>query len=217
MKRRFYGLTVIWSIGLDRPSGGLFTCMGDGFFLFPLGMLLVWKNPARQQSLVITIVLAALALNISKHVIDATRPLGILGEALGYGSRARCQKPEHASGHTGTTVVLTGLALLFSGKRVATAAIVLAALTGLSRIAVGAHWPVDVVAGAWIGLVCSALGAMISARFNAGIAIRSFYIFLGFIPAFLLPVYNNGFQGIALVRYSQHLLAALSLFWLLQS
>ena len=49
----------------------LLTNLGDGFFLFPLGMILVRHNPNKQQALIIAMIFAALALNINKHYIDA--------------------------------------------------------------------------------------------------------------------------------------------------
>ncbi|MDD7804173.1 MAG: phosphatase PAP2 family protein, partial [Endozoicomonas sp. (ex Botrylloides leachii)] len=101
--------------------------------------------------------------------------------------------------------------IIFSNRKVALAATALAILTGLSRIAVGAHWPADIIAGAWVGLICSAFGVIISTRINTGFLIRSFYIFLGFIPALLLPVYHNGFQNITAVQYLQYALALMSL------
>ena len=48
-------------------------------------------------------------------------------------------------------------------KRWAAPIIALAALVGLSRLAVGAHWPVDVLAGAAIGW-CVGLTGVLAAR-----------------------------------------------------
>ena len=39
--------------------------------------------------------------------------------------------------------------------------IILAAVTGLSRLAAGLHWPEDVLAGAGLGLLCGAVGLII--------------------------------------------------------
>ena len=198
---------VAW---LGESFWAVITCLGDGFFLFPLGMLLVFKNPEKQQALIIAMIIAALALNIGKTLIDATRPLGVLGEALVTVVGPEVKSHSMPSGHTGTIVILAGIAILFSGNKVAIAAGILATLGGISRVAVGAHWPADIAAGAWIGLISVAIGVYISGLFKVGTAMRAFYVLLGFIPAFLLPFYDNGFQGIALVRYSQYILAALS-------
>ncbi|MDD7804612.1 MAG: phosphatase PAP2 family protein, partial [Endozoicomonas sp. (ex Botrylloides leachii)] len=137
---------------------GIITCMGDGLFLFPLGMLLVWKNPKKQQAMIISMILAALALNASKHVIDAPRPLKELGSNLVTVVGPQVKNYSMPSGHTGTVFILAGLAIIFSNRKVALAATALAILTGLSRIAVGAHWPADIIAGAWVGLICSVFG-----------------------------------------------------------
>ena len=46
------------------------------------------------------------------------------------------------------------------------AALIVAALMGLSRLYVGVHYPSDVLAGAVIGTVCGLLGAWIIRRFT---------------------------------------------------
>ena len=74
------------------------------------------------------------------------------------------------SGHT-LTAFACATALWFSlppVKRVRHSwLLVLAALTGLSRIAVGAHWPGDVAVGAALGLLAGLLGSQWSARIAA--------------------------------------------------
>ncbi|MDP0589526.1 MAG: phosphatase PAP2 family protein [Candidatus Endonucleobacter bathymodioli] len=189
----------------------LLTNLGDGFFVFPLAMLLVKKNPNKQQTLVITIILAALALNTGKYIADTPRPLGVFGDTLVIVVGPEVKSHSMPSGHSGTIFILAGLAILFARKQVALLVVGLSILVALSRVAVGAHFLVDVVVGAWIGLVCASVGEMLSKRFEPGFLIRSFFIFLGFIPAFLLPFYDNGFQDIAVVQIIQYILAALSL------
>ncbi len=188
----------------------VFTNLGDGFFLFPLAMVLVIKNPKRQLAMIITIILAALALNISKSIVDAARPFAVLGDAV---SVVGPELKSHStpSGHSGTVFLLAGLGLIYLGKRGATIAATIAILTGISRVAVGAHWPADVVLGAWIGLLCSALGALAAHRLEAGIKTRAFFILLGCVAICVLPTYDNGFQDILSVRILQYSLALAAL------
>ncbi|MDP0561223.1 MAG: phosphatase PAP2 family protein [Candidatus Endonucleobacter sp. (ex Gigantidas childressi)] len=189
----------------------LLTNLGDGFFLFPLAMLLVKNNPKRQQALIITIILAALVLNAGKYIVDTTRPLGVFGDKLVTVVGPEVKSHSMPSGHAGTIFILAGLTILFANKWVALLVLGLSTLIALSRVAVGAHFLVDVVAGAWIGLVCASVGEMLSKRCEVGFLIRAFFVFLGFIPAFLLPFYDNGFQDIVFVQILQYILAVLSL------
>lgn len=70
------------------------------------------------------------------------------------------------SGHAVTTLAVVGLLLLSrSLSRTQQAGVALAALAVVvSRVAVGAHWPADVCAGAALGLVTAALAWTLSAR-----------------------------------------------------
>lgn len=195
---------------LGSSFWALLTNFGDGFFLFPLTMIIVRNNPERQQTLLISCILAALALNLGKHIIDSARPLKVLGEALITMIGPEVKHFTMPSGHSGTIFILAGLSILYLRHHAATFVIIFSIIVAISRVAVGAHWPIDVVIGAWIGLMSTAAGALISRRFKVGFFIRIFYIFIGFIPSILLPFYNNGFQSFTVVQNTQYLLAILS-------
>ncbi len=195
---------------LGAPFWALFTNLGDGFFLFPIAMIMVIKKPRQQLAMIITMILAALALNISKNIVDAARPFAVLADLVSVvGPELRSHSTP--SGHSGTVFLLAGLGLCFLGKRGASIMTTIAILTGVSRVAVGAHWPADVVLGAWIGLLCAASGVLIAQKFEAGIKTRIFFILLGFVAIFVLPTYENGFQDFLSVRLLQYGLAGMAL------
>ena len=107
---------------------------------------------------------------LGKGVIESPRPaavvenlqMRIVGETL--------HNVSMPSGHT-LTAFACATALWFSLPAVKRARhswlLVLAALTGLSRIAVGAHWPGDVAVGAALGLLAGLLGSRWSTRIAA--------------------------------------------------
>ncbi|MHB1413772.1 MAG: phosphatase PAP2 family protein [Chloroflexota bacterium] len=75
------------------------------------------------------------------------------------------------SGHSQSAVVMWGALALWWGKRWAwVAAIVVAGLVGLSRVYLGVHFPVDVLAGWAIGVAFLAFYARVGADLWAGLA-----------------------------------------------
>jgi membrane-associated phospholipid phosphatase len=115
-----------------------------------------------------------------KHLVDAPRPEVLLPPEAIHVIGVSLSGLSFPSGHTATAFAVAA-ALLLSltpgrQRRWALPALLLAALVGLSRIAVGAHWPVDVLAGAAIGWLCGLSGAWWSARWRfwerrAGLAV----------------------------------------------
>ncbi len=101
--------------------------------------------------------LAALA---GKHLVGRPRPAV---ELLGRGVRTAVEGFGYPSSHAAIAVALVAAALvtLRPGGRAAGALVALASLTALARVHVGAHWPLDVVGGAAIG-IATALAAAAS-------------------------------------------------------
>jgi membrane-associated phospholipid phosphatase len=87
-----------------------------------------------------------------KVAVPLPRPAAVFDAAQITIIGAKLTAHSFPSGHTVSafSFVVAWLALL--GWR-ALPIVVIAALAGFSRIAVGAHWPVDVLAGAMIGLL----------------------------------------------------------------
>jgi len=107
---------------------------------------------------------------IPKSLIESPRPaalvdndrMRIVGETL--------HNVSWPSGHTTSAfAVAAGIyfALPVEGRRRHLWLFVLAAGTGLSRVAVGAHWPGDVAAGMSLGLLAGMLGTRLLARMDA--------------------------------------------------
>jgi undecaprenyl-diphosphatase len=69
------------------------------------------------------------------------------------------------SGHTVTIFTLAGI-LIFSFRSLSAriGLILVATLVGISRIAVGVHWPADVLAGGALGIICATAAVYIVSR-----------------------------------------------------
>lgn len=125
----------------------LVTCLSDG-------------EPRRVAALLVAMVLGGLVVHALKRSLQVDRPLAFFGpdhpvfQVIGEHLR----KGSMPSGHTTTAFTVAGLMTLSLRLGVAWVAWwALAALQGLSRVVVGAHWPSDVLAGAGLGLCLAPL------------------------------------------------------------
>ncbi|MDD3354068.1 phosphatase PAP2 family protein [Zoogloea sp.] len=104
-----------------------------------------------------------------KHHFDVMRPAGVLDPERFTLIGQKLYVHAFPSGHA-TTAFLTAAVILLAwprqGRRWQAGALLLslAILAALSRVAVGAHWPLDVLAGASGGWLCGAFGVWASTR-----------------------------------------------------
>jgi membrane-associated phospholipid phosphatase len=109
------------------------------------------------------IALADVGKRIVKRVVRRTRPNVLLEEGrYDADTGGSDRKPEQSfpSGHTACTVA-AARALSRHFPETMPAAAAATALIGVSRVAEGKHWPLDVAAGAVIGLVAERLAAVV--------------------------------------------------------
>jgi len=147
--------------------------LGDATVLIPVLSLVFLGQKPIWLAMAYAAPIASVVCSTLKNVVNAPRPGAVLesgsyiqlGEFLGGMN-------SFPSGHTTTVFVaiVAILCVLFPKPRtlVQSTAIVgglsIAALLGMSRIAVGAHWPLDVVLGAGIGAAAAYTGARLSIR-----------------------------------------------------
>jgi membrane-associated phospholipid phosphatase len=111
---------------------------------------------------------ADVAKRVAKGLVRRTRPHVLLDQAR-YETDAggSGQKPEQSfpSGHTACSLA-AARALSRTFPEAGAVAGVAAVAIGVSRIAKGAHWPLDVVAGAVIGLAAEAMSTQVLERLS---------------------------------------------------
>ena len=199
-------------LAIDESAAiwAMLTNLGDGFFLFPLAMVLFLRKPDQQLGVIISMIVLALTVNIAKDMIGAFRPAFVLESDQISVIGPVVKHESFPSGHTATVFLLAGLACVYLHRRLISLVLILMALSGLSRVVVGAHWPADVIAGAWLGLVCAAVGCWISRKFSAGLGTWLFFILLGVVAVVVLPGYRNGFSLFSEVTVMQYVLALMA-------
>ncbi len=133
------------------------TLLGDTLVAFTLLGLFVRYRLDIIGALFIGAVFATLWVHGLKPWVDSPRPLALLGSE---GVQVIGQALKHhsfPSGHTTTAFTLVGVIILRGvHPLLAVSLLVLAVLAAVSRSVVGAHWPLDLLAG-MLGGWCSAV------------------------------------------------------------
>lgn len=197
------------------------TLLGDGFWSHitilgdaTLGLLVLLFLVGRKPQLVWQLLLASLLLTLATHgfkaIFSTLRPPAVLAGESFHLIGQSLQNNAFPSGHTASIFLLAGVLcnqLLQGYARYLMLG--LAILVGLSRIACGVHWPVDVLGGALIGW-SGALAGMSLGQSYARVAQQLIFqrviaLLLSAIAVWTLFFYDNNFAGTASL---QRLLAA---------
>lgn len=159
---------VLWKVSRwQRPALTTLlraiTHLGDGTSLTFLGLVMfaIGEGPTRQLGVLLALStsLAAGLSQVLKRRLRRSRPsTGIQGFQALVGNPDAFSFP---SGHTAATVALA-VAWAHQGSWLGALAAGLASLVGFSRVYLGAHYPLDVMAGALLGLVSGALALVLA-------------------------------------------------------
>lgn len=157
------GITAVHHPILDWLFWGLTSLAARGWGWVALGVVLVWRQPARAPGfwrMLLALWLASLVTNqILKPVVGRPRPSVTQSEVRVVGR----QPGSYAfpSGHAAEAFA-SALALSQLWPRGRRGLFALASLVALSRVYLGVHYPLDVVAGAAVGLGCGVLATGVS-------------------------------------------------------
>jgi len=155
---------------LPAPVWALVTRFGDERVVLLLTLLFARRRPEVFWALLLAALWGILYARGLKHLVDALRPPAVLPPELLQVTGPRLRSHSFPSGHTVTAFVFAGVLFAFArhaGERLAL--LLGATLVGLSRVALGVHWPQDVLAGAFGGLLAAALGVWLARHWRAGL------------------------------------------------
>jgi membrane-associated phospholipid phosphatase len=116
------------------------------------------------RALVIACLLSELLAQLMKHLADQDRPLRVIPGLDLHGYPTSPRGNAYPSAHT--AVVVAAVCGLWPWMRwpQRVAGVAVAALVACNRIYIGAHWPIDVIGGAAIGLLSGAVSWLIAVR-----------------------------------------------------
>lgn len=159
-------------LGLNQPANTFHdrfwasaTLFGDTLAAFTLLALFLRKRPDIVWTLFLAALFTTAWVHGLKNGLDVLRPLAVLGQDSVHVIGASLNKYSFPSGHTATAFTLASVICLRGvHPALATTALLLAILAGVSRAMVGAHWPIDILAGALGGWLAALIGVRLYAR-----------------------------------------------------
>jgi len=141
------------------------TLFGDAAIAAVILLPLIWRRPDIIWAALIAGFITAIVVNVGKVYFDLPRPPGVLEASLFHQIGNLFTVKSFPSGHTAAAFSVAAV-LILSIQQLPIKIIVLvcAVLVGLSRIAIGAHWPMDVLAGAIVGWLPAIIGIIVARK-----------------------------------------------------
>jgi membrane-associated phospholipid phosphatase len=167
---------VVWFNHPPQPLGALFAVVNPLLRPLPLivlavmlaGWVVVQPGAARRRAsvraLAGALLVAELLAQTLKRFVDQPRPTAVIPGLDVHGYPQDPWGRAYPSAHTALTVAAVAALWPFMSRAQRAAGLALAVLVPLNRIYIGAHWPVDIVGGAAVGLLAAALTWLVAAR-----------------------------------------------------
>lgn len=179
------------------------TALGDERLPFALALFFSLRYPRLLWALVLAALIAVLYSRGLKELFESVRPPGALAADVFHLIGPGHHSNSFPSGHSVVAAAFYGV-LIYHARQVTwrTLFLVIAILVGLSRVAVGIHWPVDVAAGLFGGALAALLGAWLAARWPAPATRLSMHIpvvALACVLAVSLLFNDGGYPAAALM------------------
>lgn len=213
------GFLRLNDLGATYPSWlwQCLTVLGDERMAFALTLFFSLRYPRVFWTLILAALVAIAYSRGFKELFDAMRPPAVLPaegfHLLGPGH----ERHSFPSGHSVTAAVFFGV-LIYHSRWIELRVLwlLLAVLVGLSRVAVGVHWPVDVAFGLMGGALAAWLGGQLSARWPgpaANVALHLSFVLIAVALAATLLLDDAGYHQAAWMMRLIGLAALASALW----
>jgi membrane-associated phospholipid phosphatase len=181
------------------------TIFGDGVIALMFILPFLHRRPDLVWQFVLTAIFAGVAIYLMKDP-SILRPPAVLDPGSFHLIGPALRHVSFPSGHTTTAFLLAGLFCMHqASSRVKIAVLLLAVMAGLSRIACGVHWPLDVLGGAFFGWLAAGAGIWVGKRWQLGLNIwaQRFFAALFTLVAIWSPLYyDNAYPGTSMLQFA---------------
>ena len=134
-----------------------------------VGWILVtaWRTSHRLEvarALVLAVLLSELLAQVLKRLAGQPRPLSVIPGLDAHGYPISPHGNAYPSAHTAVSVAMVSALWPWMSRPQRIVGAAFAVLIAGNRMYIGAHWPVDVLGGAAIGLLCGSLVWLVATR-----------------------------------------------------
>ncbi|MDG4714589.1 MULTISPECIES: phosphatase PAP2 family protein [Winogradskyella] len=148
--------------------------LGDALVLFPFVFIFLFIKPKLWEAIIISSLFTLITSAVLKLIFAVPRPAAMINmETFTIMGRPNILHTSLPSGHAMTAfMVISILLYAFMPKKMSsriiwtTLLITIGLIIGFSRVAVGAHYPLDVVVGCILGYIMAIFGIKITTKLN---------------------------------------------------
>jgi len=174
------------------------TILGDSVIAIMFILPFVHRRPEWVWQFVLTAIVAGIAVYLLKDP-DVLRPPAMLDAGSFHVIGPALRHVSFPSGHTTTAFLVTGFFCMQAIPAwLKTLVLLLAVAAGLSRIACGVHWPMDVLGGMICGWLAAGAGIWLGKRWKVGLNIwfqRFIALLLTMVAIWASLKYDNAYPG----------------------
>lgn len=144
------------------------TLIADTLFAVAMLLIVASYRPALFSQGLVLLMLGAIFVHTLKPYFGMSRPAGTLDHELFHIIGPTLKYKTFPSGHAFTAMATVGLLILHSRTLWITLALLsIGLIAAFSRVAVGAHWPLDILVGGGFGLLIALLAAVLYQHIQA--------------------------------------------------
>lgn len=190
----YTGFAVINAVSYQLPESLLqmLTFMGDTLVCLALLLPFARRNPAILVIAFVTAIYGSLVCQVMKNGFDMPRPPAMLNPNDFFLTGKALTRHSFPSGHSLTIFSFLTLLYYFASHYSTKVLLIqLGSAVALSRVLVGAHWPIDVFIGSALGIVLS-LAAIHTAKYwKAGFSVPVHFLALAIVITGVLLLFSH--------------------------